>query len=173
PRRQRRDWAPSMHLGEKAAPESPVGALERAQRMLLAILINHPEIFDRVEETLGKISFSEAHLDAMRQELISVLLKDADLESEGVKSVLRERGFAESLDVLFRDPLIRSNRVIRAGTPAEKYRSMWDENVALLKHMENAPEVDRFRNTGDDGIAEDDWERMRALIEATMPGHRE
>ena len=49
-----------------------------------------------------------------------MLLKDAQLETEGIKRVLRERGFAESLDVLFRDPLIRANRVIKSDAPAEK-----------------------------------------------------
>ncbi len=165
-------WTPSMELGGEIAGKS-VSGLRRAQQVLLAIIINHPEIFDGVEETLGQFNFGEGGLDRLRQELISVLVKNAGLESEGVKEVLRRRGFAESLDVLFRDPLILSNRVIKADAPEEKYRPLWNENVALLQHLENAPEVEKIRNAGDTGIADEDWERQKALLQETMPGHRE
>ena len=167
------DWAPSMHLEGAAGPKTPVSALERAQKVLLAIIINHPEIFDGVEETLGKFSFGKGRFDLLRQELISVLLKDAEMESDGVKDVLRERGYAESLDVLFRDPLISQNRHINAEATADEYQPLWNENVEFLKHLENAPEVEKVKKTGDDGIAEEDWEQTRALIEQSMPGSRD
>ena len=174
------DWAPSMALGggpggdglAKPAPD----ALRRAQQVLLAIIINHPEIFDGIEETLGNFSFAEGRLDQLRQELISVLLKNAGLKSDDVKDVLRQRGFAESLDVLFRDPLIRSNRVIRSDALVEKFQPLWDENVALLKNLETVPEREKFRSTGETSIFEedeDDWERQRAMLEQTMPGRRD
>ena len=171
------DWAPSMALGDapggvglaNAAPD----ALKRAQQVLLAIIINHPEIFDGIEETLGNFSFAEGRLDQLRQELISVLLKFEGLSSESVKLMLRQRGFAESLDVLFRDPLIRSNRVIRTDAPVEKFQPLWDENVALLKNLEAAPELEKILRAGESGIPEDDWEGHRALLEQTMPGRRD
>ncbi len=166
-------WTPSMHLGPETAAKPGLRALERAQRVLLAILINHPEIFDRVEETLGKFSFGEASLDQLRQELISVLLKDADMEPDGVREVLRERGFTESLEVLFRDPAIRSDQIIKPDALPEKYWAMWNENVEFLKHLENAPEIEKVRETGDDGMSEEDWKLNKALLEQAMPGQRD
>ncbi len=167
------DWAPSMALELNAQTKSPVSTPERAQRVLLAIIINHPEIFDGVEETLGKFSFGEGRFDQLRQELISVLLKDAGMESDGVKEVLRERGFAESLEVLFRDPLIGQNRHINKDAGEDEYQLLWNENAELLKHLEGAPEVERLKQDKETGIAEEDWERTKALLEQTMPGHRE
>ena len=174
------NWTPSMALGDGPGVDglanTAPNAQKRAQQVLLAILINHPDIFDEIEETLGNFSFAEGRLDQLRQELISVLLKNAGMESDGVKDVLRQRGFAESLDVLFRDPLIRSNRVIRTDAPAEKYQPLWDENVVLLKNLEYAPELEKFRYTGETSISEEDeedWERQRALLEQTMPGRRD
>ena len=170
------DWSPSMELGGdlggEVAGKSP-DSLRHAQRVLLAIIINHPEIFEGVEETLGHFSFGVGHLDQLRQELISVLVKNAELESDGVKDVLRQHGFAESLEVLFRDPLIRSNRVLKADAPEEKFRPLWNENVALLHTLETAPEIKKIRQAGDAGIAEEDWERQKALLQETMPGHRD
>ncbi len=170
---RKRDWTPSMNVDGDAGPRTPVNALQKAQRVLLAIIINHPEIFDGVEETLGKFSFAEGRFDQMRQELISVLLKDANMETEGIKEVLRDRGFAESLDVLFRDPLISHNRHLGAEATADEFEPLWNENVSLLQSLETAPEVEKIRNAGDTGIAEEDWEQARALLQQTMPGHRE
>ena len=176
---QTADWAPSMELGEDlgagltADMGAPPDSLRRAQQVLLAIIINHPEIFEGVEETLGQFSFGEGRLDQLRQELISVLVKNTELESDGVKDVLRQHGYAESLDVLFRDPLIRSNRILKADAPEEKFRPLWNENVALLQNLENAPEVEKIKEAGDTGIAEEDWERQKALLQETMPGHRD
>jgi DNA primase len=168
------DWTPSMALEPDAGTKkAPLSAPERAQRVLLAIIINHPEIFDRVEETLGKFNFGEGRLDHLRQELISVLLRYADMESAGVKDVLRERGYAESLEVLFRDPLISQNRHINQDASPDECRLLWDENAELLRHLENAPEVEKLKQEGESGISEGDWERTRALLEQTMPGHRE
>ena len=170
---RKRDWTPSMNLDEAAGRQTPVNALRKAQRVLLAIIINHPEIFDGVEETLGKFSFAEGRFDQLRQELISVLLKDARMESEGIKAVLRDRGFAESLDVLFRDPLISHNRHLGAEATVDEFEPLWNENVSLLQSLETAPEVEKIRHAGDTGIADEDWEQARALLQQTMPGHRE
>ena len=166
-------WTPSMHIGQSPAAKATVTAVSRAERVLLAILINHPDIFDGVEETLGHFSFSQSDLDQLRQELISVLLKDANMESDGVKDMLRQRGYAESLEVLFRDPLIHQNRHINRYAQPEDYQLLWNENVDLLHHLENAPEVEKVRESGDSGITEDEWEKTKALLEQTMPGHRD
>ncbi|MCH8238419.1 MAG: hypothetical protein IIC06_09640, partial [Proteobacteria bacterium] len=171
--KKKRDWTPSMNLDEAAGRQTPVNALRKAQRVLLAIIINHPEIFDGVEETLGKFSFAEGRFDQLRQELISLLLKDARMESEGIKEVLRDRGFAESLDVLFHDPLISHNRHLGAEATVDEFEPLWNENVSLLQSLETAPEVEKIRHAGDTGIADEDWEQARALLQQTMPGHRE
>ena len=171
--KKKRDWTPSMNLDEAAGRQTPVNALRKAQRVLLAIIINHPEIFDGVEETLGKFSFAEGRFDQLRQELISLLLKDARMESEGIKEVLRDRGFAESLDVLFHDPLISHNRHLGAEATVDEFEPLWNENVSLLQSRETAAEVEKIRHAGDTGIADEDWEQARALLQQTMPGHRE
>ena len=171
------NWVTSMPLGEQLGDFSQIktesSSLIRAQQVLLAIIINHPDIFDEVEETLGNFSFSEGYLDKLRQELITILLKNTDLKSDGLKEELKKRGLSDGLDFLFRDTLIRSNRVIRTDAPAENYRMLWKENVALLKILQTTPELDKIRQSGKNSISdedEDDWERQRALLEEALTG---
>ena len=59
----------------------------------------------------------------------------------------------------------------RQDASPDDYQPLWNENVALLKHLENAPEIEKVRQTGDDGMSEEDWKRNKALLEQTMPGH--
>ena len=151
-------------------------ALRLAQKVLLAIIINHPGIFEVSGETLGNFSFAEKHLDQLRQELISVLLKNPNLNSSGLKVILKQHGFSEVLDSLFRDSLIKSNRIIRTDAPAEKYQLLWEENVDLLKKLETEFELEKIRNSGEVSISEEDedvWEQQRALLEETIPGCRD
>jgi DNA primase len=164
------------HPGEYSQVKSEPGGLRRAQQVLLAIIINHPDIFDDVGETLGNYSFADGRMDKLRQELISVLLKNTDLKSNDVKNTLRKRGFSESLDFLFNDDLIKSNRVIQTDASVEKFRQLWEENVVLLKNLEITPELDKIRRSGETSIFEEDedhWERQRALLEEAMPGCRD
>jgi len=95
------------------------------------------------------------------------------METDSVKDMLRTRGYAESLEVLFRDPLINQNRHINRNARPEDYRLLWNENVDLLRHLENAPEVEKVRSSGDSGISEDDWEKTKAMLEQSLPGERE
>ncbi len=166
-------WAPSMTLDDKAGPAAHVDSVARAQRFLLVILINHPDMFDAVEETLGKLSFSEAGLDGLRQELISVLLKDAGLETEGVKQVLRERGFAEMLDALF-DDLVRTDRKIKTGAAPEDYWAEWNMNLEFAKRPENAPEQEMLRRDAEQNTKDEAaWKLVLASLNENLPGHRE
>tara|TARA_B100001142_G_scaffold307179_1_gene337556 strand:- start:195 stop:1802 length:1608 start_codon:yes stop_codon:yes gene_type:complete len=144
-----------------------------AQKVLLAIIINHPELFEVVEETLGNFSFAKGHLDNLRQETISVLLEKTELKSSDLKNELIKRGLSKSLDFLFRDTLIRSNRILKIDAPPEKYQKLWEENVILLKKLEISPELEKIKQLGETSIFEedeDDWERHRALLEESLPG---
>jgi DNA primase len=173
-------WIASMALDdltkEKNKAKSKSAAIIYTQKVLLAIIINHPDLFEVVEETLGNFSFTKGHLDNLRQDLISILLENTDLRTDDIKNLLIKRGLSDSLDFLFRDSLIISNRVIKTDAPIEKYQLLWEENVTLLKNLEASPELDNIRQSGETSIFEedeDDWERHRALLEEAMPGCRD
>ncbi len=174
------NWVTSMAIEnlpkKQNKAKSNSAALIYAQKVLLAIIINHPNMFEVVEETLGNFSFAKGHLDNLRQDLISILLENIDLKTNDIKNLLIKRGLSDSLEFLFRDSLIRSNRVIKIDAPIEKYQLLWEENVALLKNLETSPELDNIRKSGETSIFEedeDDWERHRALLEEAMPGCRD
>ncbi|HJO96805.1 MAG: DNA primase [Rhodospirillales bacterium] len=144
-----------------------VDSLLLAQRVLIAIVINHLGLFDHFEEDLGSVAYSDGPLDALRQDLISVINEGDGLDSHRVREALRERGHAATLRGLFGDPLISRHRFIGAAA-ADQVRATWNENYALLCGTAVRAQIEAGKAVGAEGYSDEDWQRQRALIEASL-----
>ena len=151
-----------------ARPETPVDSLLLAQRVLIAIAINRLDLFDHFEEDLGFAAFSDGPLDALRQDLITVIHEGGGLDSHRARKALRERGHAATLRGLFGDPLIRRHRLIGAAAGADQVRATWNENHALLRAAAVRAQIEAGKAVGTEGYSDEDWQRQRALIEASL-----
>ena len=98
---------------QEAGPQPTVTA---AERMLLAVLLNHPAAFAECEEDLGSLVFSTPGLERLRQHLVAALSGE---ESPGVDELiegLHASGFRDVLDDLKDD--LRQARNLSAHTEA-------------------------------------------------------
>ena len=84
-------WQPGMRRGEpprrhvpgmpglRTAPpaglrrSSPGRLVQARERLLLAVLINHPSLFDDIGEALGRIAFADPHMDELRRAVLEIL----------------------------------------------------------------------------------------------------
>ncbi|MGB0681259.1 MAG: DNA primase [Magnetovibrionaceae bacterium] len=129
----RRPWGP---------PEKPLVAVSgtgprvdpalSAARVLMAIAINHPHLFPDLEEDLGRVNFSDAALDALRQSLILDLSLSPGPTPAELKDRLSADGQAFALDGLFEDPLIRTHRMIGTEVDAARVLETWRANFAQV-----------------------------------------
>ena len=149
-------------------PGTHVDSLLLAQRVLIAIAINHLDLFDHFEEHLGSIAYSDGPLDALRQDLITVINEGGEHDSHRLREALRERGHAATLLGLFGDPLIARHRLIGAAATADEVRATWNENYALLSGAAVRAQIEVGKAVGDEGYSDGDWQRQRALIEASL-----
>ncbi|MCB1681662.1 MAG: DNA primase [Rhodospirillales bacterium] len=70
-------------------------------RILLAAVVNHPHIYDQVEEVLGRLEVHDLRLDRLRQVLVTVLADDSNIGSAQLIPLLESRGFTEEMhDIL-------------------------------------------------------------------------
>jgi DNA primase len=150
----------------KAGPAARVDPLRFAQRVLLAIIVNHPDFFHHVEDDLGSIGFDDAALDILRQELIQILSGTGGLEDAGLRDELIQRGHGPALEDLFRDPLIRRYRQIGVKAANDNLREAWEENIQALRRAGLAEEKNRIRESIAGDLNEETWARARALIVA-------
>ncbi len=78
-----------------------VGALKRAPyELILACLVNHPELIHRHCEALGEIEFPTGELDRAKRAVIDLAARQPQLDLPGIRNQLMGQGFSEFLEVL-------------------------------------------------------------------------
>jgi len=96
------------------------------QKILLATVINHPDMIGEIGEELGSLDFSSSELDKLRQETLQ-LSGVCDLDKETLARHLKEQGFEALLrDVLSRNIFMHAP-FAREGTEPDDVRAGWAE----------------------------------------------
>ncbi|TWB45287.1 DNA primase [Nitrospirillum pindoramense] len=75
-----------------------IGSARWRERLLLAVVLNHPVLFETLGETLAMISFATEGLERLRQALVECLSHDSGLDAAGLRRHLSACGFADELD---------------------------------------------------------------------------
>lgn len=121
---------PAVPSGEGA--RTRVEPHEVIQKTLLAAVINHPALLEEVGEELGLAEFPVPELDRLRQAIIEAAAIQG-LDTEGLKSHLREQGFAGELGTVLREEVYQHSAFARPEAPLETVRKGWKE--AFGKHQ--------------------------------------
>lgn len=66
-------------------------------KVLLAAIVNHPQIFDSVEEKLSQLSFQNQRHEAFKQHIISILSQDSTIKRENLAKDIENAGFFQEL----------------------------------------------------------------------------
>lgn len=90
-----------------AAPLATPGRRER-ERLMLVVLLNHPDLLPEVIEDLGNVSFSAPDLDNFRQQVLIRAFECSPLEPQRLKDQLIEAGFASVITAITGDQKLRT-----------------------------------------------------------------
>lgn len=146
----------------------PVPTVSRVKRLfpriLLAGVINHPNIFDDVEEQLGALHIDEPQVESLRQNLVGFLLDEEEPTREKVMDYLKNSGFAQEigdicnenvyLHASFCSPLSNGQEI------REKWLEYWEDGQA--KDM-NAEMQSGWRRAYTDANLEQE-EKLRNML---------
>ncbi len=84
-----------------AAPVRPLsprsGAVHMFPKILLAGIINHPHIFDGVEDALCGLSLKNPSWDRLRQNVVGILSEDHVIDPANLAKQLKNLGFAQEM----------------------------------------------------------------------------
>ncbi len=168
-REKGRRSGPPVQLDPQAGRGARVDPLRQAQQVLLAIIINHPDFFDRVEDQLGSVGFGDESLDHLRQAVLSILSGGPGVDAGGLREELTRRGLSDSLDALFGHVLVRRHRLIRPGASVDDVQATWDESYALLRRAALVAEMKMRKEAAAGGYTKkDEWDRDHSLIRAAL-----
>jgi DNA primase len=135
--------------------------------LVLAAVVNHPELLDRHCESLALLHFPAGQLDKLKAAIIDHAARSPRLESRELQNHLRGIGFSAALDGLM--ARTGSNRDIRpAAELADAERTLLHVMGVLREHNEVRDEIGeaalRLQQSLDEGApgTEEDWERLRS-----------
>ena len=111
------------------------------QQVLLATILNHPVLFDHVEEDLGIMNIQDQRLDSLRQEVLSVLTETPEVPSEALKEQLAESGFSSEIKGLLSESVYTHARFARPQSEIEEAQQGWQQAMdSLRQYQANAAE---------------------------------
>lgn len=100
-RRARPSGAP-LTGGQRLTPRRPGRPVDHRKtlsvRILLAAAINHPHIYDEIEEALGCLPTDDPGLDRLRQYLVGYLSDNPLTERDKLQEALVQSGFQEEIN---------------------------------------------------------------------------
>lgn len=132
-------------------------------QILLATLINHPEIFDMVEEDFGHISVPNERLDLLRQTILNILGAEAGLDSKGLQDHLKEHGYVSELKAVLSEAVYTHAGFARPGASEEIVLSGWQETRAFMRKKAVLHELKEAGRALAADFSADNEERIMAL----------
>ena len=153
---------PTGGLAARAALATTADAGLQAERVLIALAVNRPDLFAEIEEDLGTTAFADPALDRLRQALLRALAAAPEgWTAETVPDLLGEAATAETLAQVLAHPLVKTHRMVQPAAPLAEARATWAENIGLLARAHQIPD-----KAADQPYDEESWERRRAELEA-------
>ena len=124
--------------GRPAPPRMPspvrVGKVEdAAPAVLLALMINHPGLFDDVGEALATVEIADSRLAHLRNCVITALSRNPELDSSALCTHLAEVGAGRALDRVLNKHIYNACPGAAPSAGLDKARSEW---VAVWRQVE-------------------------------------
>lgn len=133
------------------------------ERILLSTLINHPEIFDEIEEHLGMLEFSTVELDNVRQRVLNTLARHESLDSEELRNHLSEEGLVAEIGMLLSKSVYMHARFARADSDVKEALEGWLDTYQRLTAKDHDTELRQAEAALGEDTTEMAFGRMKAL----------
>lgn len=133
---------------QKRGQNEPVTSLRRpsfqkgrnVKMALLACLINHPQIFDEVEERIGMLDMVENRMNLVRQSVLNHLIENHEMTREALIETLQEEGFGDCLRAILNDSVYTHAGFARVNSPDEDISRGWNKAWSMLSQIEASQE---------------------------------
>ena len=139
--------------------------VRRRLEILLATLVNHPEIYDQIGEKLGALDYSSAgtDLDNLRQQSLLILGRETGLENGALTDHLTETGHGSALRALNTGGVLIDAYFARAEATADEALQGWEETYSLLSAGSLKDELREAEKALAEEFSDEAWQRVLAL----------
>lgn len=137
----------------------------RREMILIATIINHPDIAESVDERLGSMTFSSPLLDKLRQDVLKSLFEDESLDSKGLERHLRDVGYDQILTSVLGEHVFEHAFFARPQADTATALEGWEKTYALLRHKSVKLEIQEIVRLLGQEATDELLERLRVLQE--------
>ncbi len=135
-------------------------------RVLLAAILNHPHIFDGVEEQFCSLAIKAGRLDDLRQHIVNILSDNPAIKSKVLLMQLENLGFAQEIGDICNESVYVHASFCSPFARSEDVQSSWLEYY----NDGNAAELGEEIQNGWKRVASDkDVKRLMGLLYSSSP----
>ncbi|MBL94781.1 MAG: DNA primase [Magnetovibrio sp.] len=137
----------------------------RREQVLLATLINHPELFGEFEEIIGRLEFSVRDLDILRQQVLKTLAQEDKIDSLSLVNDLIDHQQGKLLSAVLSDDVYIHAGFARAEKTLDEARQGWLDTYRLYNEEHLQLQIKLTEQALLDNPSSEVMDRLRALKE--------
>ena len=156
------DHAPTEYIDSAKGREA--GTLEvRREDVLVAVVINHPDVFDDIEERLGTRQFEGVKLDKIRQEVLKALADKPGLETGALIAHLNQCGYTSGLQRILSAETYNHSKFARPEASIEEALDGWSHLYRLLQSRDLDKEIEEATRASQNNPSEEAKRHLQFL----------
>jgi DNA primase len=156
-------------VGKKSI-EKPVFSLKKGnlnllfihEHLLLAILINHPNLLDEVSDDFASLNFKEARLHDLKDAILD-FYAERSLDEMNLKDALLSKGFEVEVDAILSPHVLIHGAFAKPIAPLEEAREGWREIFNRIQHALGKDDLKAAQANLAEEMSENAWNRLKLL----------
>lgn len=161
-------------IGRKSA-EKPLASFKKGtlnflsihERLLLAILINHPNLLGEISDDFASLEFKEVHLHEMREAILS-FYAEGILNKIGLKDYLLHKGFENEVAAILSPQVLIHGAFAKSSASLEEAREGWREIFNRIQNTLGKNDLKAAQDHLAEEMSEKAWQRLKMLKKSTL-----
>lgn len=160
---------------QKGSKNKPSSSLKRQhlnlfsihEQLLLAILVNHPNLLDEISDDLAFLELKDPQLHEIREAMLCFYAKN-NAPEENLKDFLCEQGLSREIEELLSPQVLIHGSFAKASASLEEAHEGWTEIFSRIQHRGTKDDLRKAQDSLADEMSEEAWQRLKVLKKNTL-----
>lgn len=137
------------------------------EHLLLAILINHPNLIDETSDDFASLEFKETRLNGIKDAVLSFYAKGNDVEMS-IKDYLYCEGFETEVDKILSPQVLIHGSFAKMTATLDEAREGWREIFNRHQYALSKEDLTQARDSLALEMSDNAWQRLKMLKKQTL-----
>lgn len=137
------------------------------ERLLLAILLNHPNLLDETSDDLASLEFKEVRLHEMREAILRFYV-EGKTDTQNLKDTLLHEGFEREVHAILSPQVLIHGAFAKSSASFEEAREGWREIFNRMQYTLGDNDLKKAQDHLADEMSAEAWQRLKMLKKSTF-----